>query len=192
MSLAAKLRRAPGRVAAGAFILNSGIGKLTSTSEEQAKGVHGMATGTYGFLGKVDPKLFAKLLAAGEITVGGALLLPFVSPVIAGGAVWVVDYDGRLGKVEPKLFLKALGAGEVALGAALLLPIFPAGLVGLGLLGFSGALLTTYVRTPGMHDAQLRPTQQGVPIAKDIWMAGIGAGLVLDAVLSENKSQEEA
>ena len=146
MSLAAKLRRAPGRLAAGAYILNAGVGKLTSTSEEQAKGIHGMATGTYPFLGKI----------------------------------------------EPKLFLKALGAGETALGAALLLPIFPAGLVGLGLLGFSSALLTLYVRTPGMHDDAMRPTQQGTPLAKDVWMAGIGAGLLLDAVLSENKPQEEA
>jgi hypothetical protein len=146
MSLAAKLRRAPGRLAAGAYILNAGVGKLTSKNEEQAKALHGMATGTYPFLGKL----------------------------------------------EPKLFLKALGAGETALGAALLLPLFPAGLVGLGLLGFSGALLTVYVRTPGMHDATMRPTQQGTPIAKDIWMAGIGAGLVIDAVLSENRPQEQA
>ena len=146
MSIAAKLRRAPGRAAAGAFILNSGIGKLTSKSEEQAKGLHGMAVGTYPFLGKI----------------------------------------------EPKLFLKGLGAGETALGAALLLPIFPAGLVGLALLGFSGSLLALYVRTPGMHDDKMRPTQQGIPIAKDVWMAGIGAGLMLDAVLSENKPQEQA
>lgn len=146
MSLAAKLRRAPTRLATGAFILNSGVAKLRSTSEEQAKGVHDLATGAYPFLGKV----------------------------------------------EPKLFLKALGAGETALGAALLLPIFPAGLVGLGLLGFSGSLLTMYARTPSLHDARMRPTAHGVAVAKDIWMAGIGAGLVLDAVLGENRSQEEA
>ena len=42
MSLATKLRRAPGRVTTGAFILNSGLGKL-SGDDETAKAVHGMA-----------------------------------------------------------------------------------------------------------------------------------------------------
>jgi hypothetical protein len=29
-------------------------------------------------------------------------------------------------------------------------------------------------------DGSPLPTQQGVPLAKDIWMAGIGLGLVID------------
>jgi hypothetical protein len=62
MSLSAKLRRAPLRIVTGAFILNSGIGKL-SADENTAKMLHGMATGTYPFLGKVQPKVFAKGLA---------------------------------------------------------------------------------------------------------------------------------
>jgi hypothetical protein len=33
-----------------------------------------------------------------------------------------------------------------------------------------------------MHD-KLRPTQQGTPIAKDVWLLGIGAGLVLDELI---------
>ena len=128
MSLTAKLRRAPLRLATGAYILNTGIGKL-SADEETAKQLHGMASGTYRFLGKMDPKTFAKVLAVGEITVGGALLLPIVPPVIAGGA----------------------------------------------LLGFSGALLNVYWNTPGMHeDGDPRPTNQGVAMAKDVWMFGIG------------------
>jgi hypothetical protein len=32
-----------------------------------------------------------------------------------------------------------------------------------------------------MHE-HLRPTQQGTAIAKDVWLLGIGAGLVLDEV----------
>ena len=139
MSLAAKLRRAPVRVAAGAFILNSGINKLKG-GEEQAKGVHGMAVTAYPFLGKI----------------------------------------------EPNTFHKALGAWETALGAALLLPIVPAGLVGLALSGFASALVGLYVRTPGVHDQYMRPTQAGNGLAKDTWLAAIGYSLVIDAALSES------
>jgi hypothetical protein len=28
----------------------------------------------------------------------------------------------------------------------------------------------------------VRPTQQGTPLAKDVWMLGIGLGLVIDAL----------
>lgn len=142
MALSTKLRRAPGRFAAGVFILNAGIGKLSGT-DETAKALHGMASGAY--------------------------------PVLA--------------KIEPKTFLKVVAVSEIALGGALLLPIVPAGLVGLGLVGFSGSLLGMWWRTPGMHnEGSLRPTQQGTAIAKDIWMLGIGSGLVVDAVLSESKT----
>jgi hypothetical protein len=138
MSIAAKIRRAPLRLTTGAFIFNSGIEKLTSTDDDAAKMVHGLAAGTY----------------------------PFVA------------------KVNPRAFQKALGAGEIALGAVLVLPIFPASVAGLGLLGFSGSLLGVYWKTPGMHiEGSIRPTQQGVAIAKDSWMFGAGAALVLDAFL---------
>ena len=48
---------------------------------------------------------------------------------------------------------------------------------------FSAGLLGLYLRTPGMHNS-LRPTQQGTPIAKDVWLLGIGAGLVIDDLAS--------
>jgi hypothetical protein len=32
------------------------------------------------------------------------------------------------------------------------------------------------------HESSLRPTQQGTPLAKDIWLAGIGLGLLADAL----------
>lgn len=139
MSLAAKLRRAPVRIAAGAFVLNSGLGKIKG-GPEQAAGIHGMAVGAYPFLKKV----------------------------------------------EPNTFLKALGAGEIALGAALLLPVAPAGLVGLGLSAFATGLVGLYVRTPALHDKYLRPTPGGIGIAKDVWLAAIGYGLVVDAALAES------
>ena len=142
MTLAAKLRRAPGRVTTGAFILNSGLGKL-SADEEIAHAVHGMASGAY--------------------------------PVLT--------------KVPPRTLLKALGVGETALGAALLLPVVPAGLAGLGLAGFAGGMLGMWWRTPGMHaEGSPRPTVQGTVIAKDVWLLGIGAGLVIDAALNESRA----
>jgi hypothetical protein len=145
MSLASKLRRAPLRITTGAFILNSGLGKLNG-DDDTAKAVHGMATGAYPFLDKVPPKPFLKGLALAEIGLGGALLLPLV----------------------------------------------PAGLAGLGLTGFSAAQLTMWWRTPGMHgEGTPRPTQQGIPIAKDVWMLGSGVSLVVDAALSESPVTNE-
>jgi len=124
----------PQRIAAGAFILNSGIGKL-SADEATAAQVHGFATSTYPFLNKLKAKDFVRILAVSEIALGGALLIPFVPSVVAGA----------------------------------------------GLTAFSGGLLGLYAKTPGMRkEGTPFPTQQGIPLAKDVWMAGIGIGLVVD------------
>lgn len=134
MRISVKARHLPQRIAAGAFILNSGIGKL-SADEETAAQLHGFASGTYPFLKKLKPEDFVRLLAATEI----------------------------------------------ALGAALLVPVVPAALAGAGLTAFSGGLLGLYARTPGMRkEGSPLPSQQGIPLAKDVWMAGIGIGLVID------------
>jgi uncharacterized membrane protein YphA (DoxX/SURF4 family) len=124
----------PQRIAAGAFILNSGIGKL-SADDETAAQLHGFAVGTYPFLSKLKAKDFARILAISEITLGAALLIPFVPSAVAGA----------------------------------------------GLTAFSGGLLGLYAKTPGMRkEGTPLPTQQGIPLAKDIWMAGIGIGLIVD------------
>jgi hypothetical protein len=134
MGLSIKARHLPQRIAAGAFILNSGIGKL-SADEATAEQVHGFAAGTYPFLKKIKPKDFVRYLAIGEI----------------------------------------------ALGATLLVPVIPAVVAGAGLAAFSGGLLGLYAKTPGMRkDGTPLPTQQGIPLAKDVWMLGIGIGLVVD------------
>ena len=136
-----RLSHLPLRVATGAFILNAGLGKL-SADDETAKGLHGMATGTYPFLQKAEPKVFVKGLAISEIVVGASLLSPFVSPLLAGGA----------------------------------------------LAGFSGGLLRMYLKTPGMtRQDGVRPSQQGTPLAKDVWMFGIGLSLVIDALSPRRK-----
>jgi uncharacterized membrane protein YphA (DoxX/SURF4 family) len=139
MALAAKLRRAPVRLATGAYIMNSGINKL-SADEGTAAWLHDAASAAFPALKRVEPKLFTTVLAVGECTVGAALLLPVV----------------------------------------------PAGLAGLALLGLGGALTAMYVRTPAWHDRYLRPTAEGTAYAKDVWLAGAGAGLLLDAALAES------
>jgi hypothetical protein len=53
-------------------------------------------------------------------------------------------------------------------------------LAGAGLASFASGLLGLYLKTPGMRrPGSLGPTEQGTPLAKDVWMAGIGAALVL-------------
>lgn len=88
--------------------------------------------------------------------------------------------------LDPMTFTRLLGYGEAALGAVLLTPFVPSLLAGAGLVAFSGGLLGMYLRTPGMRRGQgLRPTPDGIPLAKDSWMLGIGAGLILDELLSQ-------
>ena len=133
MRVASFIRDMPARVTAGAFILNSGLSKL-SADEQTAARLHQMATGAYPFLDTMKPQDFTRLLGAGEVAVGSALLLPAVS----------------------------------------------SGLAGLLLTGFSGGLLGLYLRIPGMRqEGSLRPTQQGTALAKDSWLLGIGASLLL-------------
>jgi hypothetical protein len=142
MRISVKARHLPPRIATGAFILNSGIGKL-SADEAAATQLHGFAAGTYPFLKKLKPKDFVRLLAATEIT----------------------------------------------LGTALLIPVIPAAVAGAGLAAFSGSLLGLYVRTPGMRkQGTPLPTEQGTALAKDIWMAGIGLGLIIDDLTDDRES----
>jgi hypothetical protein len=89
----------------------------------------------------------------------------------------------QLSDVPPDKFASSLSMAEMAVGAVLLTPIVPTGLAGLVLTGFSGALLGLYLKTPGMtEEGSVRPTQQGIPLSKDVWMLGIGLALVIDAV----------
>lgn len=85
--------------------------------------------------------------------------------------------------MDPNAFGRILATGEIALGAALLIPVIPSGLAGIGLAAFSGGLLGIYVKSPRMHEeGSLRPTPEGVAVAKDAWMAGIAAALIVDEV----------
>ncbi|MEU3164940.1 hypothetical protein [Streptosporangium sp. NPDC006930] len=129
----------PPRIAAGLIILNSGLTKR-SAGEESAKGLHGMASGTYPFLKDMDSVKFTRLLSTAEITLGTALLVPVVPPLLAGAA----------------------------------------------LTAFAGGLLGLYLKTPGLREeGSLRPSQQGIAVAKDVWLLGIGAGLVVEEIVRD-------
>lgn len=57
---------------------------------------------------------------------------------------------------------------------------------GTALTAFSAGLLGLYLRTPAMREeGSLRPSQQGMAIAKDIWMFGIGLTLLIDGLEDE-------
>jgi hypothetical protein len=128
------LRDIPTRVAAGAYVLHAGLGKWNG-SEEQAKGLHAMASGAFPFLADMPPEKFIKALAAVEVGVGTALLVPVVGNKLAGAA----------------------------------------------LTAFAGGLLAMYLRTPALHKpGSVWPTQAGMAVSKDVWMLGIGLGLLAD------------
>ena len=132
MGLPITLTEIAPRISAGAFILNSGLGKRGADAEAAA-GMHGFAAGTYPFLKSMPPEQFASVLSTSEIVIGAALLTPFVPTAVAGAA----------------------------------------------LTAFSGGLLGLYLRTPGMRKpGSLAPTEQGLAIAKDSWLLGIGIGLL--------------
>ncbi len=81
------LTQIPLRLTTGAFILNSGIGKL-GADEGTAQFLHGAAASTYPSLFKdMEPKKFARMLALSEIGLGAALLAPMVPATVAGAAL---------------------------------------------------------------------------------------------------------
>ncbi|WP_219466740.1 hypothetical protein [Nonomuraea rhizosphaerae] len=134
MRIFARAHQLPTRMAAGAFILNSGLSKAEA-DKETATGVHGMASTAFPFLREQDPEAFVRLLSKAEIAVGVALLVPFVPSLLAGAA----------------------------------------------LTAFAGGLIGLYVKTPGLRqEGSLRPSPQGIAIAKDVWLLGIGLGLVVE------------
>ena len=89
-----------------------------------------------------------------------------------------------LADMPAQQFVSILATAETALGAALLaIPVVPPLLAGLGLVGFAASLNRVYLRAPGLRqDGTLKPTQQGISIAKDSWMTAIGIALILDAL----------
>ncbi|WP_209326165.1 hypothetical protein [Brevibacterium renqingii] len=128
-----KLSTALLRAVPGAFILNSGIGKL-GMDEETAGGLQQMAANGVPMVEKMSSEQFGKFLSYGEIAVGSALLLPFVPTRIAGAALTT----------------------------------------------FAAGLVANYFSIDSMTEKDgVRPSQDGIPLAKDTWLAAIGLALVI-------------
>jgi hypothetical protein len=140
--LPVKARDLPGRIATGAYILHSGLDKWHA-DETRAKALYGMAAGAFPVLNRIPPTRFLRLLAASEI----------------------------------------------AIGTALVVPVVPSGLAGAALTGFSGSLVAMYARTPAMRKpGSIWPSPAGMAVSKDVWMLGIGLGLVTDALLTWDRN----
>ncbi|MDF9749574.1 hypothetical protein [Arthrobacter sp. ES3-54] len=129
-----RLSHIPLRLTTGAFVLNAGWGKR-HLDKDGAAGLQAMAARVIPPVNKIDAEKFGKMLSYAEMTLGAALLTPFLPSRLAG--------------------------------------------IGLGI--FSGSLFAMYLKTPGMTLKDgIRPSPQGTALAKDIWMLGIAAALVLD------------
>lgn len=74
------------RTITGAYILNSGIGKL-HLDAEAAAGLQEMAATGIPQLGELDPEVFSKFICASEIGIGASLLTPFIPRKLAGLAL---------------------------------------------------------------------------------------------------------
>ncbi|GAA1498114.1 DoxX family membrane protein [Paeniglutamicibacter kerguelensis] len=134
------------RLTSGAYILNSGVGKLRLPAEV-AQGLQSMTANAIPPVEKVDPAVFGKAVAVGEITLGAMLLTPFI----------------------------------------------PSRLAGLGLGAFAGSLLAIYLKTPGMTESDgVRPSPNGVAMAKDFWLAGMAVALVCGRGKAKTKIKEVA
>lgn len=78
-----KLAHLPLRLATGAFILNSGIGKL-GLDKESAAGMQSMAANAFPQVKTLESEKFGKILSRSEIAIGALLLAPFIPSRIAG------------------------------------------------------------------------------------------------------------
>jgi uncharacterized membrane protein YphA (DoxX/SURF4 family) len=86
-----------------------------------------------------------------------------------------------LEEIPPARFLRALAVAELGIGAALLTPFVPNRVAGASLTAFAGGLVAMYLRTPSMHQTgSVWPTRAGIGVSKDVWMLGIGLGLLAD------------
>lgn len=140
------LHNLPIRVAAGVFILNSGVTKLAS-DEAGLEHVYSTAITAYPFLESIGSSNFGKLLGLYETAVGSVLLAPFVTDSKAG---------------------------------AFMFPL-TAGLFGL------------YLNIPGMRrEGSLRPSNQGIPLAKDGWLLAISLSLILSKPKSTSSQRTQA
>ena len=84
-------------------------------------------------------------------------------------------------QMDPDTFGKFVAYSEIGIGAALLTPVVPRRIAGAALGVFSAGLLAMYFRNPDMTESDgIRPSQEGMSLAKDAFMAAIAGALVVD------------
>lgn len=133
------------RTVPGAFIANSGVGKLGMPAEASAGLQQYAATG-----------------------------VPLVKVLPA-------DKFGTI-----------LGASEIALGAAMAIPAIPNRIAGVGLTAFSAGLLSLYFANPENTKAdRIRPTDEGLGLAKDVFMLSLGVGLIAQGDAKQEKKAKK-
>jgi len=82
-------------------------------------------------------------------------------------------------KMSPDTFGKFVSYSEMGIGAALLTPLVPRKVAGAALGTFSAGLLSMYFRNPDMTESDgIRPSQEGMSLAKDAFMAAIAGALL--------------
>ncbi|MDP8978699.1 MAG: hypothetical protein M3N17_09050 [Actinomycetota bacterium] len=94
----------------------------------------------------------------------------------------------QVSDLEAEQFVRMLSAAEISLGTVLLVPVVPPALAGAALTAFAAGLMRVYLKTPGMREeGSLRPTMQGMMMAKDSWILAIGTALLLDALADRRR-----
>lgn len=129
MSFPLRLSHVPARLAAGAFILNSGLAKQ-ELPEDAAAGLQQMGAHAFPQLKDLSAKDFGKLVSSSEIALGAALLLPIVPTWLA--ALGLAGFSGSL----LRMYLKAPGMTQedsvrpTQDGNAIAKDVFMAGIAG--------------------------------------------------------------
>ena len=102
-------------------------------------------------------------------------------------------YPSLVKDMKPQTFTKLLACGERAVGAALLAPMVSSTTAGAALTGFGSALMGMYFNTPSMTEEDgVRPTQEGMAVAKDAWLVGAGLTLLTQGIAGIAKSETKA
>jgi hypothetical protein len=130
--LPVRARDLPGRITTGGYILHAGLEKWHG-DRARAEALHRTAANAFPVLVNIPPARLLGLLAASEIAIGTAVIVPVVPGLLAAAA----------------------------------------------LTGFSLSLLAMYGRTPALRKpGSIWPSQVGTAVSKDVWMLGIGLGLI--------------
>lgn len=124
MSLAA----APARLAAGLFILNSGLGKR-NLPEEAAEGLRDMGSVGVPQVADIPAKDFGRYLSYAEMGLGAALLTPKVPGWMAGAALGAFS-GGLLNMYRKTPGMTVDGIRPTQEGTALAKDVFMLGIAG--------------------------------------------------------------